>query len=167
MRYRDFITAYAQRLDVPQDVAQHLADEFCDEILRQLLLGEDVRLPRLGKFEAKIPKVYSRVSHLPGIKGKLATPQVKKRLGFKPFHSATESLSRQSFVSMVSGADIVVTERNEKARKEAMMAKAKKGEHVTVDLPEGVTQITINVGAEKKRKRGKGESGSRKRKLLG
>jgi nucleoid DNA-binding protein len=153
-------------LGVSYQVAQFLADELCEEVLRQLLLGEDVRLPKLGKFEVKVPKLLGRVSNLPGMEGKLSVPRTKKRLDFTPFHSAIEALSRQSFVSMVSGASTVVTEEKEKARKGANMAKAKKGQHVTIDVPEGVEQITINVAAKKKKK-DKGESGSKKRRLYG
>lgn len=167
MNYKNFIMAYAQRLGVVHDVAQFIVDELCEEVIRQLLLGEDVRLPKLGKFTVVVPKVRNRVSNLPGIEGKISVPRTRKRLDFKSFHSAVEALSRQSFVSMVSGANTVVTDEQYKVRKGATMAKKKSGRVVTVDIPEGVECIVINTNTKKKKSKGKGESTSSKRRLLG
>jgi nucleoid DNA-binding protein len=168
MRYSEFVEAFAKRLGVSRDTAQFVADEMCEEVLRQLLLGEDVRLPRLGKFSVGVPRIIGRVSNLPGMEGKLSVPSTKKRLEFKSFHSAVDALSRQSFMSMVSGSGVIVTEYSGKARKEAEMAKQKKGEHVTIEVPEGVKQVqlTINVGAGEKKKKRK-ERGRSKGRLLG
>jgi hypothetical protein len=166
MNYRRFVDGYAQRLGLTTQVAQFLADELSEEILRQLLLGEDVRLPKLGRFTAVVPRLVGRVSNLPGMQGKLTMPRVCRRLDFKSFQTANDRLSRHSFMSLISGSDVVVSELHQKARKEGTMAKQKKHEHVTVDLPSGVTQITINVGAEQEEKKSR-ESTSGKKRLLG
>jgi len=165
MHYTDFVGAYARRFGISHGVAKQLVDDLCDELIRQLLLGETVYLPKLGKFSVSVPKVQGRVSNLPGMEGKQAVTRIKKRLDFKAFRSAEVALSNKSFMSMLSGSGIIVTECSEKVRKEAAMAKKKKTERVTVDIPEGVTQITINVNSAKK-KTGKGESKSKQR-LLG
>jgi len=164
MRYGDFIQQYATRLGVTPNVAQHLVDEFCEELLRQAALGEEVSLPKLGKFMAVVPNMKCRVSNLPGMKGKISTPRTKKRLVFKAYSSANRALLGRAFTDFSAPASAL----HERARKGAVMAKGKKGKHRVIDVPEGVEQITINFPTEtKKKKKGKGESTGSRQRLLG
>ena len=172
MRHHELVNKYAARLGVTTEVAHHLVGQLCEEILCQLSLGEDVRLAGLGKFVATTPSLKCHVSNLPAMKGKISAPKARKRVKFKAFDSANTRLSSgQSFLTRLLGTAPVKTRVMEKARKEATVARAKKGEHCTVDVPAGVRQITINLpegpAKKKRKKRGTGESGDSKKTLLG
>ena len=168
MNYTQFIAEYAERVGVSIPDAKFLVEEFCEEILRQLVLDQEVRIARLGVFSSKRTKTTKRVSGLPNMQGKPANARSKKRLKFRAFNNARQALNRD-FSVMVSGNLVPLGCNGQlvKSGKGVSMAK-KKGEHVNIDLPEGVKQITINVASdEKKKKRKSGESASSKRRLLG
>jgi len=164
MTNAEFVKSYAHRLSVTNGVAQHLINELCEELLRQLVLGEDVCLAQLGKFSMSVSKPKTYRSNLPALKGKLIKRGHTRKLRFQPYGSVAARLSHP-FTALVSGNGTSLSDWS--VRKESIVAKKKSGEHVTVDLPEGVKQITINVASEEKPKRKKRESGDNKRRLLG
>jgi hypothetical protein len=96
--------------------------------------------------------------------GRVVRSTSKRTLRFRPYDSTLTRLAGP-FTALVSGNGVDMSDWS--LRKEAVVAKRKSGEHVTVDLPEGVKQITINVAGGDKKKKDKKESGSSKRRLLG
>jgi len=169
VNYTEFITEYAGRLGIGSADAKFLVEEFCEELLRQLILGQDVRIARLGVFSSHRTKPTKRVSGLPNMQGKPADSRSRKKIKFRAFNNARQALNRD-FTAMVSGSAVPLGCIGQMLTvgEGVSMAKRKQGEHVNIDLPEGVKQITINVASdEQKKKKKSGESTSKKRRLYG
>jgi len=164
MNHTQFVAAFAHRLGLSNSVAQHVVERLCEEITRQLILGEEVRIAGLGKFTMSVVQPTMRKSNLPALAGKTVQSRRTRKLHFQAYGTVLSRLEGP-FTALVSGNGIAAPDWS--LRKEAVVAKRKSGEHVTVDLPEGVKQITINVAGEDKKKKGKKESGGSKRRLLG
>lgn len=155
----DLIGAVAQRCGASKADVKRVFVEMIDEIQRQLLLGEEVRLVGLGRFQLQTSKTVRRVSNLPGMAGKVQLTKARKRIKFRQSTSAAEKLTRKgllsAIVSTVGGVD------SAKVRTRRIPMAKKKGKHITVDVPRDVESVTIQVKDEKPKK--KGESSSRKR----
>lgn len=151
MRFRELVRTFASRGGLQARPTERFLHAFFGELIRQLTLGEELRLP-LGRFKLVPASVRpKRTNLLTG--GRVAVPRSRCRINFKQKKKTDwDGLAALALVvdTQLEGIEVPET-RKKKKRK------------MVVEVPDDVDSVTIEF--KKKKKDSESETG--KKRLLG